>query len=129
MFNNVFPNIVPFIRQCQKCDGATEETDDKTIWCISVACWISKATRARAIAHALGHPHTHMHTHAFTRARTHAPTEICNIYCFSTAIMVSSKRLNMTSYVIASFVNLWTGPGSRFEFSSQFLVAVFRYDI
>ena len=35
----------------EKYGGAREATDDNTIWRIRVACWISKATRARAHAH------------------------------------------------------------------------------
>ena len=45
-----------------------------------VACWISKATRA--LAHASIREHTH--------------TEICKTYCFSTAAMISEKRLSVT---------------------------------
>jgi hypothetical protein len=50
-----------------------------TIW-LRVARWISKTSRTQ----------THTRACAHTRTRTHAGThtEIYNIYCFSTAIMV-----------------------------------------
>jgi hypothetical protein len=54
-----------------------------TIW-RHVACWISKATRTQAHARARASAHIHVRTHALTH--TH---RICNIYCFSTATMVS----------------------------------------
>ena len=48
-----------------------------------VAFWIRKATRAQA--YALARTPTHAHASTHPRARTHTHTQICNIYCFSTA--------------------------------------------
>ena len=73
--------------------GAIEATNDNTIWRMRVACWISKATRSHAHAYssAPSFPHTHARARASApaHARTHTYIEICNIYCFSTATMVS----------------------------------------
>ena len=78
----------------------------QTIWRLLVAYWVSKPTRTQAQARACvptpqTAPPTHTHTdartnsHALTNARdTH--TEICNIYCFSTAAVVPRTRLNGT---------------------------------
>ena len=43
-----------------------------TIWRMSIACWVTKATRTLTI---------------------------CNIYCFSTATIAAVTRLNITLYV------------------------------
>ena len=65
MFSTVFPEVVPFMRQCgKKYGGAGEATDDNIIWRMRFACWITKAT----------------HTHS-----------ICNAYCFCTAAMVTGR--------------------------------------
>ena len=48
---------------------------DVTIWRVRVACRVSKAKCAR--------------THAHARTRTH--TEVCSIYCFSTAKMIRER--------------------------------------
>ena len=61
------------LRDVEKCGEARGATNDVTIRRIRVACWISKATR------------THAHAHA------HAHTQICNIYCFSTATMIRER--------------------------------------
>jgi hypothetical protein len=53
------------------------------IWRMRVACRISKTTRAQIPPH----PYTHTNT------------EMCNSYCFSTAIVVSCTRLNVTLHV------------------------------
>ena len=48
--NTHFMSINFFQKSCrvrdnvEKCDGARRATDYITIWCIRVACWISKAT-------------------------------------------------------------------------------------
>ena len=63
----------------EKCGAAREATIHNTIWWMRVACWISKATRAKS----------HIHTH----------TEICNTYCFATSTMVTWTLLNVTLYV------------------------------
>jgi hypothetical protein len=53
----------------EKCGGKREDTNNVTVWPISVARLISKVTRAHAHAqsHASGHPHGHtraqIHTH------------------------------------------------------------------
>ena len=57
-----------------------------------VAYWISKATRAKA--HARSRPPTHIHARNHARAHTH--TETRDSYFFSTATIVSRKRLNVT---------------------------------
>ena len=54
-----------------------------TIWRMLVACWIRKATHARAHTHALGYPRIRkdLPMRAHTRAQKHS--EIRNAYCFS----------------------------------------------
>ena len=42
--------------------GAREATNNNTVWFMRVACWINKATRARA------HAHVYVPEHACTRA-------------------------------------------------------------
>ena len=40
----------------------------QTMWCMRVACWVSKATRAQGnppLTHARTHPRAHMHTHKY----------------------------------------------------------------
>ena len=71
-----------------------------TTWLIRVACWITRAicTYAYAQTHSLGYPHAR--THARASIHTHRP--IYNIYCFSTATMVSWTRLNVVLYVLLS---------------------------
>jgi hypothetical protein len=59
----------------EKCGGAREATNDDTIWRLRVACWISKGTC----------------THTPTRLGTRTHTQICNIYCFSTAAMIRER--------------------------------------
>ena len=74
-----------------------ESERPQTIWRMRVACWISKATRAKA--HALArastlrrmHAHACVHTHTHTHTHTHLHREICKTFCFST-------RLDVTSY-------------------------------
>ena len=44
MFNNFFPKIKPFMRQCGKNGRARQATDDNVIQCKGFACWITKAT-------------------------------------------------------------------------------------
>ena len=57
----------------------TEAANDVTVWHIRVACWVSKSTR--------------------THARGRAHRQLCNTYCFSTALIVSRTRLSVTLYV------------------------------
>ena len=65
----------------EKYGGARGATNDVTIWRIRVACWINEAT----CMHTLTRPGTRTH------AREH--TQICNIYCFSTATMICERAL------------------------------------
>jgi len=62
---------------------ALQATDENEIRRMRLACWVPKAA----------------HTHTHTRAHTHTHT-ICNIYCFSTRIIVTRKILNITFYII-----------------------------
>jgi hypothetical protein len=87
-----FPKIVPFKRKYQKCGGAREATNDVTIWCIRVACWIMKATRMHTPTHPGTRPCTHAHSLTHTK-------QICNTYFFSTATIVTRTRLNVAWYV------------------------------
>jgi hypothetical protein len=54
------------------------ERPQTTIWCMCIACWISKQKPAPM--------HTHPHTHA----------QIFHTYCFSTATIFSWRRLSVT---------------------------------
>jgi hypothetical protein len=87
MFNNFFPEnrTVHEImsKNMVEPEGAT---NDVTIWCIRVACWISKATRTR--------PHARVHAQTHALARTHRA--ISNIYSFSTALI--RERASMLRY-------------------------------
>ena len=69
----------------EKRGGAREATNDVTVWRRRVACWISKPTR------------TQTPTHPVTLTHKHALTQICNIYCFSAATMVTRTRLSVKS--------------------------------
>jgi hypothetical protein len=73
----------------EKYGGVRGAPSDVAIWCIRVACWISKTTRM----HTSTSPGTHTH------ARTHTHSQICSIYCFSTATNVTGTRLSVTLYV------------------------------
>jgi hypothetical protein len=64
----------------EKYGGVRGAANDVRIWCIRIACWISKATCTQA--------HAHARAHASARAHKHIHTQICNIYCFSTATMI-----------------------------------------
>ena len=75
--------------------GAREVTNDDTVWRIRVACWISKATRARACIR------SRLRTAMRTRARTHAQRKICNTYCFCTATKIR-ERASILRYSILS---------------------------
>jgi hypothetical protein len=61
-----------------------------TVRRMRVACWISKATRAKA--NARSRAPTPTHTQAFTQARTQRNMS-ANTYCFCTAPTVSWTRL------------------------------------
>jgi hypothetical protein len=69
----------------EKFIGAGEAGNDNVIQSMRFACWVSKATRARTRVRL----RTHTHKRNRARAHTHTHIEICNIYCFSTATMVS----------------------------------------
>ena len=75
----IFNNFIPKNRavceiMSKKYGGAKGTTYDVTIWRMHVTCCISKVTC------------THAHAHAHASGYTH--TQICNIYCFSTATMI-----------------------------------------
>ena len=91
MFSNFFPKTVPFMRQCGKCGGATSEN---TISRMRFVCWINKARRAHAHAdaHATG-------THTLESTHTQPRSDRCNMYCFSTATVVSRTHLCVRWYV------------------------------
>jgi hypothetical protein len=71
------------------------EPDDVTIWRTRVACSTSKATCTHAHAHGWAHASTHACTH----------TQICNIYCFSTATMTLEYASVLRYTYIACLVN------------------------
>jgi hypothetical protein len=88
MFNNFF-----FEKSCllwdniEKYGGARGFISDVTTWRIQVACWISKTSRT----HTRTRPHTH------TRART----QICNIHCISTAMIILERASNLRyAYIV-----------------------------
>ena len=56
-------------------------------------CMLDKQryTRARAFTHPRARAHPHARMHARARAHTHTHTEICNIYCFSTATIIHER--------------------------------------
>ena len=87
IFNNVFPKVAPFMRQCRKV--YLRPTGYKWLhnMAIRVAYWKSKATCTYAHAHVYvsGYPHARIHA----RARTHRP--ICNTYWFSTGTMIRER--------------------------------------
>jgi hypothetical protein len=68
------------IYNVEKCGGARGATNDVTIWRIHVACWLSKATRARSCTHpgTCTHPHTHtnMSYLLLFHARNDSPTRL-----------------------------------------------------
>jgi hypothetical protein len=105
-FGNFSPKIVPFRRKCRKVEWS--QWDRR--WKIkrSAACWISKATHEQSHVHArkptLTHTQAQARTHSSTRAQTH--TDDFNPYCFSTARMVSWKRLCVTlrAHCLSCFV-------------------------
>ena len=101
MLNNFFPKVVPFMRQCRETGGVREATDDNAIWRMRFECWIR--------LHAGTHIHTPMcpdtYTDACTRTHTHTHThEMCNIYWFSMATIISQTRFSVTLYVHCVFL-------------------------
>jgi hypothetical protein len=69
MFNNFFTKIVSFLDDVEKYGEVRQATHVNIIWSMRFVCLITKAR------HTLG---------------------VYNTYCFSTAIMVSRTRLNVT---------------------------------
>ena len=66
-------------------------------WRMSVACWISRATRAKAqTAFVHSHPHTHAHACAHPRAHTH--TEKYVIFFAFPLQQWFSERVSVLSY-------------------------------
>ena len=69
MFSHFFlENRTVYEIMSKQCSGDRGATNDVTIWCIHVACWISKVicTCAHAHAHAFGYPHARTRKHAHT---------------------------------------------------------------
>jgi hypothetical protein len=62
ILNNFFRKLHRFLDNSEKCGGDLGATYDK-IWCIRVACWISKATRTYGHAHAYALGFHHALTH------------------------------------------------------------------
>ena len=82
MFNSFFSKKLHRLwDNAENYGGEWGATNYVTIWCIRVACWISKTTCTYANAHA--------HAPEYPNARTHRP--ICNTYCFSTATMIRER--------------------------------------
>ena len=67
MLKNFFPKIVPFMYNIEKFGRARGVTSDVKIWRKRVACWISKATRARTCIR----PRPQTHTRTRNHERTH----------------------------------------------------------
>jgi hypothetical protein len=61
--------------------------------------YVLRAGLARLYARMRMHTPTRLGTHMHACTHKHAHTPICNTYCFSTATMVSWKRLDVTLYV------------------------------
>ena len=99
----------------EKCGGARRATNDVTIWRISVAWCINKATCTHAHAHV--HPpgiHPPPHTCAcavlHAHAHTHTHTQIRNAYCFSTAVVIRESASSVRyTWLPVLFVNRVTG--------------------
>ena len=60
--------------------NAVELERQQTLWLMRVACWIRKATRARAHVRACAPTLTRKHAHALTYLRTQ--TRKCKIFLF-----------------------------------------------
>jgi hypothetical protein len=87
VFSNFFPPENRAVNEIMSKYMVETSRPQMTI-CRRIACWISKATRAKAYENVL-HPQPHPHpprTHARTQTHTH---RTCNTYCFSTARVVS----------------------------------------
>ena len=96
MFNNFFffKNRAFYEIISKKYGGASgSQTTSQYAYALT-RCMLDKQGYMRARACAC--PRSR-HTHA--RARAHTSTQICNIYCFSTATVVTWTRLNITLYV------------------------------
>ena len=85
----------------QKFGKARGATYYVTIWRIRVSCWLSWLSKAHT--HASGHRTIYVPT----RARAHA--QICNTYCFFTAIMIREHAsvLRYTYIACLVFVIWW----------------------
>jgi hypothetical protein len=92
IFNNFFRKLRRLWDNVEKCGGARGATDDVTIWRMRVECWMCKATCTRQRARA--------DAHAFARAQT----QICNIYCFSTATVIRERASMLRYTYISCFV-------------------------
>jgi hypothetical protein len=77
MFNNFFRKSWRLCDIVEMYDGARGATNDITIWCVWIACWISKATCSQAHAHA----YAPVHKHARAHSQIHTHTNICYL-CF-----------------------------------------------
>jgi hypothetical protein len=84
-----FPPKIVFYEKMSKNMVDPEAKNDVTIWRILVTYRISNATRAHAHANAHAPRHSHSCTHR----------QIYNIYCFSTARVVTRTHLWVALYV------------------------------
>jgi hypothetical protein len=98
MFSNFFRKLCRLWDNVEKSIRDTNATTGNTIWRIRVTYLIMKSTCAvaRAHSHATGNISTHTST---KHVRMRTSREICSVYLFSTATLVSQKRLNVTLYV------------------------------
>ena len=98
LLSNFFKKLCCLWDNVKTCGGVRGTTNDVAIWCIRVACWISKATCTLTWAHPhMSRPtHTHLHIHA----------QIYNIYCFSTAIMMCKCASLLCYTYIACLVKI-----------------------
>jgi hypothetical protein len=58
--NFFFLEVLPLRGNVEKCGRAREATDDNNIWCMCLACWMSKATSMHTYT-SPGQMHWHMH--------------------------------------------------------------------
>jgi hypothetical protein len=89
----MFSNIFFFFENRAVCEIMSKNmiraaTKNVITWRIRVACWISKATRTRM----------------YTPTRPHT-TQICDIYCFSTATKIRERASMLRYTYTVLFVN------------------------
>jgi hypothetical protein len=61
------------------------------IWRMRIACWITKATRARTRAHTRARTRTRAHTHARARAHTHTLSLSLSLFAVLIALPLQQR--------------------------------------